>query len=110
MENLQQQQQEIDTPDTPDVEPINIDIDELRNSFSGTIPYVSPKTQEASKRVSAGMAPQIQGEFSNWDPDLDKGIISGQDQNEVRAENQGFWGETGAGLFQMANEVTCGTL
>ena len=109
MESLQQQQREIDNPNTPTVKAIDVDIDALQNSFTGVVPFTNAKTQEAAIGVSSRMGGQIQGEFANWDPSLDKGIMSGDDQNEVRAGNQGFWGETGAGLFQITNELLLGT-
>lgn len=53
--------------------------------------------------------PQVQGEFQDFDPELDRGAMSGMDQHELRAENQGSGDEFKAGAFQFANELVLGT-
>jgi len=52
----------------------------------------------------------IQGEFSlPYDADLDENLFAGDSQEEVRAQNQGFLGETGRGAVKFTNEVVLGT-
>ena len=106
--NLEQQANEIDNPNKP-VETIKLNNEMMEDMHSGTI--LSTQRDYADFREQApDMQPQIQGEFEDYDPDLDKGLRSGQDQYSVRAENQTGWDRTRAGLFKLANEVTLGTL
>lgn len=73
---------------------------------------MNPNSMESKGMVSSfGMADLGQAEFEDFDyKGLDKGIVSGDSQNEVRAQNQGFGGELATGLVKIGTEVVLGTL
>ncbi|WP_428743155.1 hypothetical protein [Tenacibaculum sp.] len=110
-EDLKSQEEIIDSGATdyilePEKEAV-IEIPEL--NYSGL------KNREIKKRKEAlnifqQAGPQVQGEFKDFDPELDRGAMPGMDQNELRAENQTAGDLWKAGTFRFLNELTIGTL
>lgn len=110
MENLRDQAQQIDNPNTPRPEKyiINITGGEQIGASGGTL--ATPTTTARARELDQSMGPQIQGEFLDFDPRLDRGILSGDDQNEIRAQNQTGWDLWKAGTIKVVSELSLGTL
>lgn len=108
MSELKNQAQEIDKPGEP-LQAHEYSISNLMPTFKDNATSTARQQYDA-EIVKQRKAPIIQGEFQDFDPTgLDKGIMSGMDQNEVRAENQSGWQQLGAAAVQVANELVLGT-
>jgi hypothetical protein len=105
---LKDQAQQIDKPNQP-LASHEFSISSFKPDFRDKA-LSSSRIQEQAEIVKQQSTPSIQGEFKDFDPtDLDRGIVSGMDQNEVRAENQSGWQQLGAAAFQVGNELLLGT-
>ena len=105
---LKDQAQQIDSPGQP-LEAHEFSAANFTPSFRDSA-LSSARIQEQAEIVKQQSSPTIQGEFKEFDPTgLDRGIVSGMDQGEVRAETQSGWNQLGAAVFQMGNELVLGT-
>lgn len=107
MDNLKEQARQIDTPLKPEIAPIELN---LSNLGIRDLPLAPARTQMRAEQNAFNRSPVIQREFDDWDPNLDAGVLTGQNQYYNRAENQTNWDRTVQGLKKIGLEVSLGTL
>ena len=111
MESLKDQAQEIDNPNVPREEgKVFIDLMPKKQVAQSLATFSSPKVVDKALELENTMQQMQPGEFANWDPKLDAGARLGDDQNELRAQNQTAGDLWKAGLFKAVNEIALGTL
>lgn len=111
MESLKDQAQEIDNPNVPREEgKVFIDLMPKKQVAQSLATFSSPKVVDKALELENTMQQMQPGEFADWDPKLDAGARLGDDQNELRAQNQTAGDLWKAGLFKAVNEITLGTL
>src|SRR5678816_3816743 len=107
MDNLKEQARQIDTPLKPEITPIELN---LSNLGIRDLPLAPARTQMRAEQNAFNRSPVIQREFDDWDPKLDAGVLTGQNQYYNRAENQTNWDRTVQGLKKIGLEASLGTL
>ena len=111
MESLKDQAQEIDNPNVPrEKGKVFIDLMPKKQVAQSLATFSSPKVVDRALELGNTMQQMQPGEFADWDPKLDAGARLGDDQNELRAQNQTAGDLWKAGLFKAVNEITLGTL
>src|SRR5690554_2009252 len=108
--NLEEMSRQIDEPNKPKVNPFVITIDRSAMSAGNSSMFLSNRDKEEAKEYSEEMEPQVQGEFEDFDSDLDRWAITGEDQYQLRAKNQSGIAKIGRGGVKFLSEVTLGTL
>src|SRR5690554_7889800 len=108
--NLEEMSRQIDEPNKPKVNPFVITIDRSAMSAGNSSMFLSNRDKEEAKEYSEEMEPQVQGEFEDFDSDLDRWAITGEDQYQLRARNQSGIAKIGRGGVKFLSEVTLGTL
>jgi len=111
MESLKDQAQEIDNPNVPREEgKVFIDLMPKKQVAQSLATFSSPKVVDRALELENTMQQMQPREFTYWDPKLDAGVRLGDDQNELRAQNQTAGDLWKAGLFKAVNEIALGTL
>ena len=109
--HLAEQAKQIDTPNVQERKPIQVSkaalIEEQNKIY---LPFISDESRAGSLNQGAGMEGQTQGALKDYDPQLDRGALTGQDQYDVRSRNQSNAAKLASGGVKFLTEITLGTV